>query len=51
MNWPNDADHDVLRRSVKDGFDFDKGVTIDFNIDFDHWPLADEERRDLGSIP
>lgn len=42
MNWPNDADGDVLRRLESDGFDFNKEHSIDFNIDFDIWPLSDE---------
>jgi hypothetical protein len=41
--YPNDADGDVLRRMRESGFDFDKPATIDFSIDFDHWPLSDDE--------
>lgn len=40
--WPNDADGDVFRRMQKSGFDFDKAVDIDFNIDFDSWPPSEE---------
>jgi hypothetical protein len=43
VDWPNDADGDVLRRLKENGFEFDKEVEIDFNIDFNHWPLTDEE--------
>ena len=43
MPYPNDADGDVLRRMQDSGFAFDRPATIDFNIDFDHWPLSDEE--------
>jgi hypothetical protein len=34
MNWPNNADGDVLRRMQTRGFDFDMAVWIDFDIDF-----------------
>ena len=42
MNWPQDADGDVFRRLAEDGFDFTQEVDIDFNIDFDSWPLSEE---------
>jgi hypothetical protein len=38
MNWPNDADGDVLRRLEDSGFDFSKPCLIDFNVDFRNWP-------------
>ncbi len=38
MNWPNDADGDVLRRLEQDGFDFTQVHKIDFNVDFENWP-------------
>jgi hypothetical protein len=38
MNWPNDADGDVMRRLQSNGFSFDREAEIDFNIDFDQWP-------------
>lgn len=38
MNWPNDADGDVMRRLQSSGFRFDRDAEIDFNIDFDQWP-------------
>jgi regulator of ribonuclease activity B len=38
MEWPSDADGDVMRRLLDDGFDFSREVEIDFNIDFDRWP-------------
>jgi hypothetical protein len=41
-NWPNDADGDVFRRMDSKGFDFSKACTIDFNIDFDHWPPSEQ---------
>jgi hypothetical protein len=40
--WPNDADGDVLRRMQSSGFDFDSTTDIDFNVDFDAWPPAEE---------
>ena len=50
MNWPNNADGDVLRRLETDGFDFNKEHTIDFNIDFDSWPLPNEVVKALNSL-
>ena len=50
MNWPNDADGDVLRRLEENGFNFANEATIDFNIDFDHWPLTNEERTQINSL-
>src|SRR5476649_3008144 len=41
-SWPNDADGDVFRRMQKSGFDFDKTVDIDFNVDFYAWPPSEE---------
>jgi Regulator of ribonuclease activity B len=38
MDWPNDADGDVMRRLQDSGFDFDREAMIDFNIDCDRWP-------------
>ena len=43
MNWPEDEDGDVFRMLDKRGFDFNKEVKIDFEIDFDHWPLSKNE--------
>ncbi len=40
--WPDDADGDVFRRLDSSGFDFSKPYTIDFNIDFDHWPPSEQ---------
>lgn len=50
MNWPNDEDGDVLRRLEESGFNFDKEVEIDFNIDFNHWPLTNEEKEKIKSL-
>ena len=38
MSWPNDADGDVFRRLEADGFDFGKPHTVEYNVDFEHWP-------------
>jgi hypothetical protein len=38
VNWPTDADGDVLRSLKDSGFDFAKPCLIDFNVDFDNWP-------------
>jgi len=43
MNWPDDEDGDLFRMLEGKGFNFDKEVKIDFEIDFDHWPLSKEE--------
>ncbi len=50
MNWPNDADGDVLKSLEKDGFDFSKDHEIDFNIDFKHWPLSKKESEHIKSL-
>ena len=38
MDWPTDADGDVLRRLEENGFDFSKPHSVDYNVDFDQWP-------------
>jgi hypothetical protein len=38
VNWPEDADGDVIRRMREGGFDFSKPCLIDFNVDFQSWP-------------
>ena len=50
MNWPNNADGDVLRRLESNGFDFGKEARIDFNIDFNHWPLSNEEKEGIRKL-
>jgi hypothetical protein len=49
MAWPDTADGDVFRRLEAQGFDFDKKYWVDFNIDFERWPPADEVVHRLGS--
>jgi hypothetical protein len=38
VQWPDDADGDVLRRMKARGFDFGQPCLVDFNVDFDSWP-------------
>ncbi len=40
--FPADVDGDVLRRLKDHGFDFNRQHRIDFNVDFDAWPPAQE---------
>jgi hypothetical protein len=40
--FPAGADGDVLRRLQENGFDFSRPHDIDFAIDFDAWPPADD---------
>ena len=42
MIWPNDADGDVFRSLEEDGFDFLKDHSVEFNVDFEHWPPSPE---------
>ena len=48
LQWPDDADGDVLRRMKARGFDFDKPGLIDFNVDFDSWPPSEAALTRLG---
>ena len=48
-NWPRDADGDVFRRLEKDKFDFNELIVIDFNVDFDHWPLTSDEKKIISN--
>lgn len=41
MDWPSDVDGDVFRRLQSEGFDFDREIEVDFNIDFEKWPPPD----------
>ena len=43
MTWPNDIDGDMFRSLDENGFDFTKEHLVDFIIDFDHWPLTEDE--------
>ena len=45
MNWPDDADGDVLRRLQEHDFNFENIAKIEFDIDFDHWPLNNKEKE------
>ena len=42
MSWPNNSDGDVFRRLKDVGFDFNAEHEIEFNIDFNSWPLKQE---------
>ena len=50
MNWPDDDDGDVLRLLEKSKFNFSKEYEIDFNIDFDHWPLNAREIVEIKNL-
>ncbi len=54
MDWPSDADGDVLRRMETSGFDFSTQCLIDFNVDFNEWPPNSEAleilRRNFSSV-
>ncbi len=41
-NWPDDADGDVFRALEADGVDLTKSYGIEFYVDFEEWPPADE---------
>lgn len=36
--WPRDADGDVFRRLLEDGFDFSVPHAVDYGVDFSIWP-------------
>jgi hypothetical protein len=40
--WPDDVDGNVFRQMQLSGFDFETPNNIDFNVDFETWPPADE---------
>jgi len=48
MGWPNDADGDVMRQLHAEGFDFDREIEIDFNIDFKDWPSSQVFMNELA---
>lgn len=50
MSFPNDVDGDVLRRLEENGFNFEKEAVVDFNIDFNHWPLSSNEKEAIGKL-
>ncbi|UHQ54226.1 ribonuclease E inhibitor RraB [Microbulbifer sp. YPW16] len=45
MSWPNDVHGDVFRSIEKEGFDFSQEVEIDFQLEFEHWPLSKDEKN------
>lgn len=50
MSFPNDVDGDVLRRLEYNGFNFEKEAVVDFNIDFNHWPLNSNEKEAIVKL-
>ena len=54
MSWPNDADGDVFRRLEENGFEFSKAYAVDYNVEFNSWPPAEEAlellRNQFGKI-
>ncbi len=38
VNFPKDADGDVLHRLEESGLDFSQPQPVDFNVDFGSWP-------------
>ena len=50
MSFPNDVDGDVLRRLEENGFNFEKEAVVDFNIDFNHWPLNSNEKEAIVKL-
>lgn len=54
MAWPTDPDGDVFRRLHAQGFDFSKSCSVDYNIDFTHWPPSPEAiellRHEFGEV-
>lgn len=47
MNFPKDADGDVLRRLDESGLDFSRPQSVDFNVDFLSWPPSPEALEKL----
>jgi hypothetical protein len=44
-DWPTDSDGDMLRLLEERNFDFNSLHNIEFNIDFQSWPLDKEQRN------
>lgn len=38
MDWPENKDGELLRRLQRDGINLSQPHTVEFNVDFDHWP-------------
>ncbi|MBE0368162.1 ribonuclease E inhibitor RraB [Pseudoalteromonas aurantia] len=43
-SWPTDSDADVLRLLEERNFDFSAVHDVEFNIDFESWPLSQDQR-------
>lgn len=50
MNFPEDADGDVLRKLEEVGVDFSQPHSVDFNVDFDAWPPSKEALAKLQEL-
>lgn len=50
MDFPNDIDGDVMRSLADHGFNFENEVEIEFNIDFKHWPLTNNEKEAIQKL-
>jgi hypothetical protein len=50
MSFPKDVDGDVLRLFEENGFNFEEVVEVDFNIDFNHWPLNNNEKEAIEKL-
>ena len=50
MDWSNSADGAILRNLRNQNFDFSKVWEIDFNIDFNSWPLSTETQEAIKTI-
>lgn len=53
-DWPDDADGGVFRNLASAGFDFSAQHSVDYNVDFEHWPPAnaaiDWLREHFGNV-
>ena len=49
-DWPDDADGGVFRRLATVGFDFSQDWSVDYNVDFESWPPADEALELLRTV-
>ena len=49
-DWPDDADGGVFRRLAASGFDFSQPYSVDYNIDFENWPPANDALALLQSM-
>ncbi|MDX2322195.1 MAG: ribonuclease E inhibitor RraB [Moritella sp.] len=50
MNFPNDIDGDVMRSLEENGFNFENETEVEFNIDFKHWPLNNNDKAAIVNL-